>query len=218
MACVKWILLLCLLGFSFNQVAYSKKGEEKARRVQEDFSSYDLLAELEASKALSENPSSQEASSLSKKPEKKNEKATIEEEEEDDVEGVSEMEKEEPPLPEFVDRAPAPSLDSSIRVIPKSSSSTMPLYVPPKDLAVSLPRLLDLPESIQESIPEFKFMGHLYSTRPGKSSVIIKNKLLYEGEEVAPAVLLEKVTEKGAILSYQGTRFQIEVWGSQFYQ
>lgn len=140
-------------------------------------------------------------------------------------------------LPELTDTTP-PSED--IRIIPRSSDSA-PIQLPPidlntSDLDVSIPRLIDLPESVLDAMreelkdetqqeddsdrtPKIIFDGYAYSNK-GKSSVIIKNSIYYEGQKIfsdkTDKLILEKITPKTAILNYDGTRFQVELLGSQF--
>jgi general secretion pathway protein B len=68
--------------------------------------------------------------------------------------------------------------------------------------------ITDLPVSIQKDLPALSVMVHAYSDDPAKRLVGINNRLLHEGEEVAPGLKLETITLDGMILSYKGYTFR----------
>ena len=51
--------------------------------------------------------------------------------------------------------------------------------------------------------------GYIYSGNQSERSVLINKRLLHEGEEVAPGLVLEKMLPKEAVLSYKGHRYRI---------
>jgi general secretion pathway protein B len=67
----------------------------------------------------------------------------------------------------------------------------------------------DLPEAIQRELPPVTITGYLYARNPADRSALINKKLLHEGESVAPDLVLEKLTPKGAVLNYKGYRYRI---------
>ena len=48
---------------------------------------------------------------------------------------------------------------------------------------------------------------HSYSRVPKDRLVGINDRLLHEGDAVAPGLVLERITPDGMIFSYKGTRF-----------
>ncbi|WP_206047078.1 general secretion pathway protein GspB, partial [Noviherbaspirillum denitrificans] len=68
--------------------------------------------------------------------------------------------------------------------------------------------LQDLPPAIQHEIPALTVGGYIYSGNKGDSSVLVNNRLLHEGEEAAPGLVIEKMTRTGMILSYKGYRYR----------
>lgn len=72
-----------------------------------------------------------------------------------------------------------------------------------------LPALRELPENIQREIPTLAVSGYIYSSVPAERSVLINNRLLREGSEIAPGLMLEKMLPKEAVLNYRGTRYRI---------
>lgn len=66
----------------------------------------------------------------------------------------------------------------------------------------------ELPASIQKDLPALSVMVHAYSDDPAKRMVGINNRLLHEGDEVAPGLRLERITLDGMILNYKGYSFR----------
>jgi general secretion pathway protein B len=75
----------------------------------------------------------------------------------------------------------------------------------PAQTAVSIN---ELPVSIQKDLPALSVMVHAYSDDPAKRMVGINNRLLHEGDEVAPGLKLERITLEGMILNYKGYSFR----------
>ena len=68
--------------------------------------------------------------------------------------------------------------------------------------------LQDLPEQVQRDIPALSVGGYIYSGNKADRSVLINNRLLREGDEAAPGLVLEKMTPSGMVLNYKGYRFR----------
>lgn len=64
-----------------------------------------------------------------------------------------------------------------------------------------------LPESLRRDIPAVSISGYIYTPDPAGRSAVINNRLLREGDQVAPGLMLERLLPKSAILNYQGTRY-----------
>ena len=71
-----------------------------------------------------------------------------------------------------------------------------------------IPRLKELPATIQAQIPPLKFAGHAYAQDPARRMIIINNKILKEGDTVDKGLLLKEITANGVILSYKTILFQ----------
>lgn len=78
---------------------------------------------------------------------------------------------------------------------------------PPAD--ESLRSLPQLPEALQREIPRVTFGGYIYSPTPGESLLLVDKTLRREGEEVAPGLVLERLTAKAAVMNYRGTRYRV---------
>ena len=69
----------------------------------------------------------------------------------------------------------------------------------------------ELPQSVKQQLPAIIISAHVYSTNPLQRSVVINNNFLEEGEYVLDDLILQEITEDGAILFYHGTRFHLGV-------
>jgi general secretion pathway protein B len=65
-----------------------------------------------------------------------------------------------------------------------------------------------LPSTIQQEIPAMTISGYAYSSIPKERSVGINDRLLQEGEFLAPGLRLEQITEDGLIFSYKKYLFR----------
>ena len=72
----------------------------------------------------------------------------------------------------------------------------------------SLRTLQQLPDALQREIPKLAFGGYIYSPTPGESLLLVDKMLRREGEEVAPGLVLERLTPKAAVMNYRGTRYR----------
>ncbi|TFW01148.1 hypothetical protein E4K72_14715, partial [Oxalobacteraceae bacterium OM1] len=72
----------------------------------------------------------------------------------------------------------------------------------------SLPTLRELPDAMRAQVPALTVAGFIYSPAKADRSVLINNRLLREGDEVAPGLRLEKMTQQWMVLDYRGTRFR----------
>jgi len=73
---------------------------------------------------------------------------------------------------------------------------------------VSVATLRELPPQIQREIPAMTVGGYIYSGNKADRSVLINNRLMREGDEVAPGLVLEKMMPNGMVLNYKGYRYR----------
>ena len=81
----------------------------------------------------------------------------------------------------------------------------------PKQAAAPPPAamtLAELPVAIQQELPPMSISVHAYSAKVAERLVGINNRLLHEGDEVAPGLKLEGITPAGMVLSYKGYTFR----------
>lgn len=122
-----------------------------------------------------------------------------------------------------VQPAPAPAPVTEARPVrtkpapaPVAPPSTPPREVTPAPATVtaqpggdeSLRTLQQLPDALQREIPKLAFGGYIYSPTPGESLLLVDKMLRREGEEVAPGLVLERLTPKAAVMNYRGTRYR----------
>ncbi len=74
--------------------------------------------------------------------------------------------------------------------------------------ATAVMTVAELPAAIQQELPPLSTSVHAYSGRPAERLVGINNRLLHEGEYVAPGLRLEQITPEGMVLSYKGYTFR----------
>lgn len=93
----------------------------------------------------------------------------------------------------------------AVEPVPEQRVNTGAAAVAPAQTAMSM---AELPVSIQQELPAMSIMVHAYSAKPADRLVGINNRLLHEGDEVAPGLKLEQITPDGMILNYRGYSFR----------
>lgn len=69
--------------------------------------------------------------------------------------------------------------------------------------------LADLPDNIRRDVPALSINGYIYSAKPSDRSVLINNRLLREGDQVVPGLIVEKMLPREAVLNYMGYRYRL---------
>jgi general secretion pathway protein B len=69
--------------------------------------------------------------------------------------------------------------------------------------------LNDLPAEVRRALPDFKISGHAYGQEAPTRVVRINEKILQEGQDLAPGLRLEEIVPEGVIMSYNGLRFRV---------
>jgi general secretion pathway protein B len=69
----------------------------------------------------------------------------------------------------------------------------------------------ELPPAVRGAVPEFRISGHAYSPDPQTRVVRINEKILQEGQELAPGLLLNEIVPGGAIFTFQGYLFRVRL-------
>jgi general secretion pathway protein B len=107
--------------------------------------------------------------------------------------------------PKAVAKTETPSTQpNTANALPKEVA---PVAVPSEDNSIGTVR--DLPQNIQAELPAIVVNGYIYAKTPSDRSVLMNQKLLHEGDQVAPGLVLEKMLPKAAILNYRGYRFRV---------
>jgi len=127
------------------------------------------------------------------------------------------------PKPQAVPFPPAPSPASSSSSPSSPSSPSAPVQAAAPKLAAAkvpasaetpapeeqLKMLRELPEAVQREVPNVAIGGYIYSKNPADRLLLIDKILRKEGDEVASGLVLEKLTPKGAVMNYRGTRYRV---------
>ena len=71
--------------------------------------------------------------------------------------------------------------------------------------------LHELPDYQQQSIPEMKFAGHVYSSTPTSRSIIINNSAMSEGDNIMQGLKVELITSNGVVFKFQDTLFKMDI-------
>ncbi|MDB5839847.1 MAG: hypothetical protein JWQ23_1799, partial [Herminiimonas sp.] len=100
---------------------------------------------------------------------------------------------------------PKPSKDAA-ESGPREAKKTGPAPAAPEQRVAAL---RELPENIQREIPALTINGYIYASNPADRSVLINNRLLREGEQVAPGLTLERMQPREAIMNYRGYRYRL---------
>jgi general secretion pathway protein B len=109
------------------------------------------------------------------------------------------------PAPKAVAKTETPPAQATTASVPVKEAT--PIATPSEDNSIGTMR--DLPQNIQAELPAIVVNGYIYAKTPSDRSVLMNQKLLHEGDQVAPGLVLEKMLPKGAILSYKGYRYRV---------
>lgn len=96
----------------------------------------------------------------------------------------------------------APSIPAPTNVAAPPARRTLPERA-------NVMTLADLPPAIQREIPPLAISGSMYSTNPADRMLLVDKRMLHEGDEVAPGLVLDSVLPKGAILRYKNHVFRV---------
>jgi len=76
---------------------------------------------------------------------------------------------------------------------------------------VDIPYLHELPDYMQQSIPDLSFAGHIYSSNASNRSVIINGRSMSEGDSVMLGLDVSRITSSGVVFSYQDSFFRVDI-------
>lgn len=68
----------------------------------------------------------------------------------------------------------------------------------------------DLPADLRSGVEDLKISAHVYSDDPSFRRVAVNDSLRREGDAVAADLVVEEITERGAVFNYRGYRFRME--------
>ncbi|MGN6702519.1 MAG: general secretion pathway protein GspB [Burkholderiaceae bacterium] len=102
------------------------------------------------------------------------------------------------------DQAPAPKAPVESKATPAPAGETTPRTERPSVLTYG-----ELPENMRRELPALAIHGAMYSDNPANRMLLVDRRLLHEGDEIAPGLVIESVMPKEATLRYKGYRFRV---------
>lgn len=81
---------------------------------------------------------------------------------------------------------------------------------PPKELPPPPNRVLamsELPAALREALPPLTIRGFVHSDDPASRLVVVNERMLREGDEIAAELTLERIDPDGMVLNFRGYRF-----------
>ena len=74
---------------------------------------------------------------------------------------------------------------------------------------VRISTLNELPDEIRRELPTIAVGGSIYSKSAANRMLVINGQVFHEGDELAPALVLEQIKPKAAVLKYKTYRYEI---------
>lgn len=68
----------------------------------------------------------------------------------------------------------------------------------------------EMPPAAHGELPDIELSGHLYSSIPGRSFILVNGRRYREGERLQEGPAVESIEESGAILNYRGERYRVD--------
>jgi general secretion pathway protein B len=81
---------------------------------------------------------------------------------------------------------------------------------PPKELPSPPDRVLaasELPAALREALPPLAIRGYVHSDDAASRLVVVNDRMLREGDDIAPDLKLERIDPEGMVLNFRGYRF-----------
>lgn len=98
---------------------------------------------------------------------------------------------------------------SVVRLTQTPTPVRAPVPAPVRPEPASAMSLAQLPPQIRAELPAFSIGGSMYSGNPADRMLLVDKRMLHEGDEIAPGLLLEMIQPKSAILRYKGYTFRL---------
>ncbi len=67
----------------------------------------------------------------------------------------------------------------------------------------------ELPADVQRQLPALAMTGSVYSPQPQNRMVIVDGRLVFEGEQVAIGLVVERIQPKSVVMRFQNHRFAV---------
>lgn len=116
-----------------------------------------------------------------------------------------------PPRPAPVTTPSLPVAKSPVASTPPASpeASAAPNTQPPAAPAAPVRSFAELSPEARSALPTVSVSGSTYSQNPAHRMLIANGKVVQEGQEIAPGLVLETIGPRSAVLSHRGQRYSI---------
>jgi general secretion pathway protein B len=109
---------------------------------------------------------------------------------------------------------PRESLETSLSIEQQRAQAASPSPAEPSAPVEldSKPKILgmdELPLPVRQDLPDISFSLHYYTVNPSARMVRVNDRIVREGQELAPGLILEEITPTGVVFGYQGYRFHM---------
>lgn len=71
-----------------------------------------------------------------------------------------------------------------------------------------IPLLLEMSQQLQQSLPPFRVDVHVHANNTANRFVMINLRRYREGDEVAPELIMQRITKEGMVLQFRGEQFR----------
>ena len=72
-----------------------------------------------------------------------------------------------------------------------------------------LPKYGDLPQTLQQQVPDFNIVAHVYATTPDKRWLNVDGRELQQGDEIAGKLKIVEIRPRDVVLAIAGTEFVV---------
>ncbi|MEC5217871.1 general secretion pathway protein B [Actimicrobium sp. GrIS 1.19] len=116
-----------------------------------------------------------------------------------------------PPLPKLAPRPEPVARPVAVARVAVPEPARKPPDTKPVDTAPqsSVIAMADLPDNVRRELPPLAVGGSMYSDNPADRMLLLDKRLVHEGDEIAPGLVLENLKPKAATLRFKGYRFRI---------
>ncbi len=113
-----------------------------------------------------------------------------------------------PPPPVRAERPRAASAANAVAA-PGTAAPVTTAPPPQPTPSAAVRRFAELSPEFRAQLPQVNISGSTYSSNPAQRTLIANGKMVQEGQEIAPGLLLETIGQRSAVLNFQGTRYSI---------
>jgi general secretion pathway protein B len=90
-------------------------------------------------------------------------------------------------------------------------AATQPAARPAPALPAPPERVLgfhELPAELRQNLPRLSLSGFSYAEEPQLRMAVINERILHQGDQAGPGIVLERIASDGVVLNYRGFRFR----------